>query len=130
MNVIYRFNGSVCSNLDCVKKFLDNTLISLDKFLIDDELLFDVKLILNELVVNGAMHGNKKDFFKKVYLDVIVESDSIRICVRDEGDGINFDTSYYDCKSYKCSGRGLVIVEALSDKLILNKNEVIAIINF
>ena len=129
MDTLYKFKGFVNSDLSLIKNFLDSAMKDLNPFIRDQEKLFDIKVILNELVVNGAMHGNKEDLDKKVCLKLILDSDSLKIIVKDEGRGVDFDTALYDCTQKRCNGRGLLIVEALTDQLILNDNEVIAIKN-
>lgn len=129
MDTLYKFKGFVNSDLSLIKNFLDSAMKDLIPFIRDQEKLFDIKVILNELVVNGAMHGNEEDLNKKVCLKLILDRDSLKIIVKDEGRGVDFDTTLYDCTQKKCNGRGLLIVEALTDQLILNDNEVIAIKN-
>ena len=129
MDTLYRYKGFVNSDLLLIKNFLDSAIRDLNPFIRDQEKLFDIKVILNELVVNGAMHGNEEDLNKKVFLKLILDQNSLKIIVKDEGRGVNFDTSLYDCTQKRCNGRGLLIVEALTDQLILNDNEVIAIKN-
>ena len=65
MNTLYKFKGSVNSDLSLIKSFLDSAIMDLDSFIKDEEKLFDIKVILNELVINGAMHGNEEDLNKK-----------------------------------------------------------------
>ena len=129
MNTLYKFKGSVNSDLSLIKSFLDSAIMDLDSFIKDEEKLFDIKVILNELVINGAIHGNQEDLRKTVYLNLLIKDDFLKIIVSDEGRGVDHDTSSYNCGEKKCNGRGLVIVEALTDQLILNQNEVIAIKN-
>ncbi|MDU1663811.1 MAG: ATP-binding protein [Peptoniphilus harei] len=129
MDTLYRYKGFVNSDLSLIKNFLDSAIMELNPFIKDREKLFDIKVILNELVVNGAMHGNEEDLNKKVFLKLILDQNSLKIIVKDEGRGVDFDTSLYDCTQKRCNGRGLLIVEALTDQLILNDNEVIAIKN-
>lgn len=127
MDTLYRYKGFVNSDLSLIKNFLDSAIRDLNPFIRDQEKLFDIKVILNELVVNSAMHGNEEDLNKKVCLKLILDKNSLKIIVKDEGRGVNFDTALYDCTQKRCNGRGLLIVEALTDQLILNENEVIAI---
>ena len=127
MDTLYKFKGFVNSDLSLIKNFLDSAMKDLNPYIRDQEKLFDIKVILNELVVNGAMHGNEEDLNKKVFLKLILDRDSLKIIVKDEGRGVDFDTALYDYTQKRCNGRGLLIVEALTDQLILNNNEVIAI---
>ena len=129
MDTLYRFKGFVNSDLSLIKGFLDSAIMDLNPYITDQEKLFDIKVILNELVINGAVHGNQEDLNKKVCLKLVLKDDFLKIIVSDEGMGVDHDTSLYDCGEKKCSGRGLLIVEALTDQLILNQNEVIAIKN-
>jgi len=129
MDTLYNYQGFINSDISLIKGFLDKAISNLNPFIIDEDKLFDIKVILNELVINGAMHGNGEDLNKKVYLNLTLDESSLKIIVKDEGRGVDFDTSLYDCSKKHCNGRGLVIVEALTDELILNNNEVIAIKN-
>lgn len=98
------------------------------KVVVEDETtMFDVKLILNELVANGAIHGNHYDREKLVNISVEVRRDLIRIEVTDEGRGFDCDFGFYDPTKLKCSGRGLVIVKGLSDEFYIQKNKIISV---
>lgn len=125
MDTMCRIQGSVPSQLDTVNDFLSGAMRQIAVYITDPDLIFDIKLILNELVINGAMHGNKWNESKKVFLNIHLTDDRIQIIVRDEGEGINFSTEEYDYKDMKSNGRGLVLVEALTDNFICQGNEVI-----
>ncbi len=127
MNFIY--NGSVCSDLDLIKNFLDEIINKLNGIIDNRDTMFDVKLILNELVINGVFHGNECENTKCVNLSLLVKDGRIIIEVEDEGRGINYDISDYNPMDLKSSGRGLVLVRGLTDELIVNQNRVIAIKN-
>ena len=63
MDTLYRFKGFVNSDLSLIKNFLDSALMDLNSFISDQEKLFDIKVILNELVINGAMQTLTKKSF-------------------------------------------------------------------
>ncbi len=121
------FRGSVCSNLNDVKVFIQNALNRLTEIIVDEDLMFDIRLIINELIVNGVIHGNCCDISKNVYLLLDVEEDYVKIEVVDEGNGIDYDVSSYDPDELKCCGRGLVLVDRLCDEFYIDKNRVIAV---
>ncbi|MBE6082624.1 ATP-binding protein [Sporanaerobacter sp. PP17-6a] len=121
------FNGYVCSDLYIIKDFLQNVLNELSRIISDETVMFDVKLILNELVTNGAIHGNDYDRNKCVKLHLEVMEKVIKIEVSDEGEGFIFDCNKYNPLDLKCSGRGLIIANGLSDEFYVNKNKIIAI---
>lgn len=124
----YIYTGSVCSELDAIKKFVNNTLDSLENILNDKDLMFDIRLILSELIVNGALHGNECLESKDVNLCLKLLGNKIIIEVMDEGEGIgDFDLGRYNPKDLKSWGRGLVLVNGLSDELYVDKNKVVSI---
>lgn len=123
----FSFDESVPSDLYIMKDFIQNVLEKLNVVIDDESVLFDIKLILNELVANGVIHGNEYDKKKKVNLSVKIVQKSIRIEVTDEGNGFEYDLASYDPMDLKCSGRGLVIVSGLSDEFYINKNKVVAV---
>lgn len=123
----FMYQGSVCSDLNDIKVFLHDVLEKLDGFLRDEDLIFDLRLILNELIINSAIHGNQcnKDKTVDLYLEII--EDKIKIEVVDEGKGIDFERVSYESDELKCCGRGLVLVNGLSDEVYIDKNRVIAV---
>lgn len=126
----FAYNGSVCSNLTLIKGFLDEIMNKLNRIIDNGDTIFDIKLILNELVINGVFHGNECEDTKCVKLSLIVNNEKIIIEVEDEGCGIDYDFSQYNPLDLRCGGRGLVLVRGLSDELIVNQNRIIAIKNF
>lgn len=106
------------------------------KFLFDEgictkqDILFEIKVILYELIQNAICHGNKNDAVKSVKLNVKTEGDTICIIVEDEGEGYNFKqllNSIKDDESINCdvcdlkeSGRGMILVTNLSKKISFN----------
>ena len=123
----FKFDGSVCSDLHVIKDFVEDVLEKLNRIIDDESTMFEVKLILNELVANGAIHGNAYDREKSVNLCVEVIEDSIRIEVTDEGEGFEYELRNYDPLDLKCSGRGLVIVDGLSDELYVRENKIVSV---
>ncbi len=123
----FKFDGTVCSDLHIIKDFVEDVLNKLNKVIKDESVMFDVKLILNELVANGAIHGNSYDRNKYVNIFINVEDDFIRIEVTDEGNGFKCDLKSYDPLNLKCSGRGLVIVSGLSDEFYVEKNKITSV---
>lgn len=124
MKIIYNFKGEVKSDLKQVKPFLDNILYNIKKYILSEELIFEIRLILDELVVNAVMHGNLCNSDKCVFLDVIIYENQILIKVKDEGTGIRYDIRECHCEGLQCCGRGLYLVNALTDGLEFNNNEI------
>lgn len=106
---------------------------------IDEDTMFDIKVILNELLQNAMRHGNKEDRNKSIKVRIgIAGNNYAYFIIEDEGEGFNykclfekgfdFDESidFYDLKE---SGRGMLIVKSLCEKLKFNEkgNKVIVL---
>ncbi|MDO5037446.1 MAG: ATP-binding protein [Tissierellia bacterium] len=127
MERICHIQGSVPSNINSVQEFLTTTMKRIEAYISDEDTIFDIRLIINELVVNGAKHGNGWNGNKEVFLAIHLSGEDITIQVKDEGQGICHAIDSYDPLDMKDSGRGLVIVRALTDDLIYQGNQIVAI---
>lgn len=123
----YTYQGSIYSDLGLVKDFVEDVLGKLNKMINDDDTMFEIRLIMNELIINGIFHGNKYIESKKVKVAIELKNSKLIIHVKDEGTGVHYDFESYNPMELKCRGRGLVLVEGLSDELILDKNKVTAV---
>ena len=122
MGFIYQ--RSLCSDLEDIKIAIQDIINNLRLIVDDENLIFDIRLILNELVINSVIHGNECDKGKSVELYLELIEDVLRIEVIDEGQGIDYDIKSYNSEELKCCGRGLVIVDGLSDEFHIDKNRV------
>jgi serine/threonine-protein kinase RsbW len=111
------------SDLKCGKQTIEEILQSI-KGIIDPDTFFNTKLILYELMVNSVIHGNCGDMNKMVDIKVYINKSRIIIEVTDEGSGICCDIEDYGEYDYLESGRGLMLVEGLSDMLNIDGNTV------
>lgn len=125
MNYIYK--SAVCSDLEYIRSFIDRTIKTLNCVISNKEVLFDIKVILNELIVNGALHGNECMKDKSVNLTITLNDNKLTIEVEDEGKGISYDFEEYNPFDFKSWGRGLVLVKGLSDEFIVENNRAISI---
>ncbi|MBU5256178.1 ATP-binding protein [Tissierella praeacuta] len=127
MTLDFKYSGIVCSDLDMIKNFVEDVLKKLNNIIENNDIMFDIRLILNELVINGVLHGNGCITSKCVKLSLEVKENTLTIQVEDEGAGIDYNLESYDPSDLKCCGRGLVIVNGLSDEFYIQKNKVTAI---
>jgi len=119
MNYIYE--GSFSSTMEEAHEFLTNLIKELNIIVHNQELFQDIRLIISELVVNGTLHGNLCDCSKQVFVRLNISPKKIWIQVEDEGKGI------LPCCSQEIlseSGRGLKIVEHLSDFCNIDENQI------
>ncbi|NLK64443.1 MAG: ATP-binding protein [Tissierellia bacterium] len=119
----YAVERKINSDLKCGKKTIEEILQSI-KGIVDPDTFFNTKLILNELMINSVIHGNCGDLNKMINIKVHINKSRIIIEVSDEGSGICYDVKDYGDFDYLESGRGLMLVEGLSDMLSVDGNTV------
>ena len=85
---------------------------SLDEMLgtVDEELLEDIRLLVNELVTNSVKFAGSG----AIELKMEASDDAVRVEVVDEGPG--FSPFFEEPTLEDTSGRGLFLVEALADR--------------
>lgn len=114
------------TDLLLIKEFRDDTTDFLKKLKLDDDLIFKIRLVLDELIVNSYKHGNNKDFDKIIEVIVLIDKECCMIKVKDEGEGINYGK---DRDLLAHHGRGIQLVNTLSDNLIVKDNIITAFLN-
>jgi len=85
---------------------------------VKEDILFDVRLCLEEALVNAIKHGNKKDKKKLVYIAVKFINHIIEIIVKDQGKGFDYKNIPSPTKGKnikKPSGRGIFLIKKLMD---------------
>lgn len=90
----------------------------------EGELRDKIPVTVDEAVTNAIKHGNKLQEDKKVYIDVSINTDRIKMVVADEGDG--FDVSAVPdprdpINFLKPSGRGILFMSIGMDEVRYNK---------
>lgn len=120
----YKNTVKFCSDLIEIKKHINHELSQFSKLIDNEELMFDLRLILNELLINAGEHGNKWSQEKCINYEIICDDDYIQIHVKDEGKGIS-ELKPFDGSSLASSGRGLKIVKELTDEFIIDRNQII-----
>jgi len=85
----------------------------------------DLKLIFSELMYNAVVHGNKSDPTKQVEVLLSTTGSRIAVTITDEGAGYDYQNALKYALSDEAlldeNGRGIVIVQALSDKVSFNE---------
>ncbi len=133
MSAFYKsYNARINSDLDEMGELVGDALNFIrEEYRVDNKThLFEIRVILSELVLNGIRHGNKEDRNKDVKLSLTSSpGDCIYITVEDEGPGYDYNYIIKHCKccesmfelyDAKETGRGILIVNSLSERLIFN----------
>lgn len=90
----------------------------------DDQSAFAIKLALEEAIVNAIKHGNKLNPAKKVHVEATINSKQAEIIIEDEGPGFErhcVPDPTADENLDKCSGRGILLMEAYVDSVEYSK---------
>ena len=109
-----------------VKSIILNTVefIRLNLLTIDENDLYDLRLIYSELLCNAIIHGNKNDSGKYVNLTVELDDDTVRSIISDEGNGFDYIALLAEARSanniFKERGRGVMLAQSLSDTITFN----------
>ena len=111
------------SDLAEVQKASAKVLEFLKPLSLAEGVLFDVRLCLEEALINAMKYGNRLQKDQKVRLAVEVDGDEMRFTVEDNGEG--FDVSKLkDCTKsdnlLRNSGRGVYLIHQLMDSVRYN----------
>ncbi len=118
-------------DITCLSSKIDLVLNAImTEHYLSEQIMFEIKVILNELIVNALCHGNNCDLEKAIYVTFKLVNNTIYICVKDEGYGFKPKFKQTSIDDYAetinrslCEhGRGLIIVDRLCDRVIYNKS--------
>jgi serine/threonine-protein kinase RsbW len=113
----------IASELAQVQKTSLEALEFLKPLTLDESNIFDIRLCLEEALINGIKHGNKYDPKLSVRLTVDADPERIFIEVQDQGTGFN-PAGVEDCTTdenvFKSMGRGVFLIRNLMDEVQYN----------
>lgn len=109
------------SRLDVIPGFLSEFTQKLMPLGLSEEEVFNIKLSLEEAIVNAIKHGNKLD--PSLYVEVTAEADNgcLTISVVDQGKGFDFENvadPTHNNNITKLSGRGVFLIRKLMDEVL------------
>jgi serine/threonine-protein kinase RsbW len=127
------YSTHVPSRISCIGTVVNEFIISLQNSYgcLDDLIIFELKVILNEVLLNAVRHGNGEDEHKLVKVRAGVNRmGNMVLVVEDEGTGYNYN-DVCNCRKPCCGiedpmeisehGRGIIIIKGLSDKVEINE---------
>lgn len=111
------------SDLGLVQKASSEVLTFLKPLQLSENDLFDVRLCLEEALINGMKYGHKLKKELSVSLFVEASSSKLTLTVEDQGPGFNYK-ALEDCTEennlLKNSGRGVYLIRRLMDEVNYN----------
>ena len=140
-DLLNAFDKIIPSNINIVGITVKEVIQYLQKSYgnINEDIIFELRVILNELILNAVIHGNKADVGKNVKITSgLTKKKCAFVIVADDGEGYNYDYLLKKCKepeSMLCfnhlteNGRGILIVKSLCEQIEFNKkgNKVLVI---
>jgi serine/threonine-protein kinase RsbW len=108
------------SDLKVIPEIALSIFKKLQSLAIKEDDLFDVRLALEEALINAARHGNKLDKNKEIYLKVKVLPQSIELEIKDQGNGFDYKKLPLPTDEQnleKTSGRGVFLIKELMDEV-------------
>ena len=109
-------------NVDKVQPFVHEVAT---RYKLSEDLHGNILISLTEAVTNAILHGNCGDQSKSVSISLRCQKDALSIRVTDEGPGFDPgqvpDPTSIECLE-KCGGRGLFLMQHLSDECRFIRN--------
>ena len=114
----------ISSNLKSIKPVINDLLSHLQSLKANEADVFDIRLCLEEVLINAIKHGNKFNENYKVRISSIFDNDSVTISVEDQGNGFDHNKVPDPAKEknlLRTGGRGIFLIKHLMDKVAFNK---------
>ncbi|MEW6170867.1 MAG: ATP-binding protein [Candidatus Omnitrophota bacterium] len=103
-------------SLKDIPQFTKNLVGELKPLDINKDILFDIRLVIEEALANAIKHGNKMDLTKNVFLKINASSKRIDIEIKDQGKGFDYKKLPLPTEKenlHKYSGRGVFLIRKL-----------------
>ena len=106
-----------------IKRASSKLLGALKKLKLSKETLFDIRLSLEEAVINAIKYGNGLDKSLPVVISYAFSDGKLELTVRDQGKGFNYRTTpdpRSEMNILKHGGRGIFLIRNLMDEVKYN----------
>lgn len=125
LNQIEMVEMNVPNDLRSVKEPEDYIIRELQRLNYHSDVIFAIKLALEEALTNAVKHGNRLDSGKRVTVSAHVSPHRCLCMIRDEGRGFTPE-AVPDCTAEenleRPSGRGIMLMNAYMTKVFFNKD--------
>jgi serine/threonine-protein kinase RsbW len=115
---------SIASDLGSIRHAVDQVVNALNHIEADASDVFDIRLCLEEALINAIKYGNKFDKKKKVAIDFTVKNKTASLSITDSGKGFDYELlpdPTTDENILRGSGRGVFLIRHLMDKVQFNE---------
>jgi len=111
---------TIPSKLEIIPDFISRMVEKLYALPLDEDVIFNIKLCLQEAVVNAVKHGNRLNEKLKVEVVISLEDDHLNLEVTDQGPGFVPKKVPNPTKSRniaKLSGRGIFLIKKIMNRV-------------
>ena len=115
----------VTSSFEKLESVIDESQSFVEAHLDDDDLTYQVVLLVSEAVTNAIKHGNRFDDGKQVRLEIVIREDRVIVCVQDEGQGFDpeaIENPLDESNLMRESGRGLFLMKRIADVVTYDRD--------
>ena len=115
---------TIPSSLKHIKPTVHTILGILRKNGVDESVVFDIRLSVEEALINAIRHGNRLDERLSVHVDFSYEGDTVSLTIEDMGEGFDYHTlpnPTHEDNVLKTMGRGIFLVRHLMDRVEFNE---------
>ena len=114
---------TIPSSIKHIKPTVHTVLDTLRENGIDESVVFDIRLSIEEALINAIKHGNRSNEKLSVHVDFSYEGDTVMLAVEDMGGGFDYRTlpnPTHEDNVLKTKGRGIFLIRHLMDKVEFN----------
>lgn len=108
---------TILSDLDLIEEAIIRIIEDIRNSVPREELIYDIRLIISEIMINAHLHGNKQDGNKSIHVCFTCDEEHFHVRIRDEGEGFdpNLVPNPLSLENLeKPSGRGLFLVSRVA----------------
>jgi serine/threonine-protein kinase RsbW len=117
-----------------VPKFTQDLLEKLAPFNVSEDAIFDIRLAIEEALINAIKYGNKEDGDKRIEVKLDIMPARVEIDIKDEGQGYDYQNipiPIVDENLERLSGRGVYLIKKIMDEVsFLDKGSRIRMVKY
>jgi len=115
---------SIASDSKKIRQVADEVIVLLKDLQVDESDIFDIRLCLEEALINAIKYGNRFDKDLEVFIELTYADSKISISVEDRGEGFDHHKVPDPTKEENLlmgNGRGVFLIKHLMDEVKFNE---------
>ncbi|HQO34422.1 MAG TPA: ATP-binding protein [bacterium] len=114
----------ISSRLESIYPLEQEILEVICSFGYSDDEVFGIRLAMDEALINAIMHGNHGHEYKRIFVNLQVNSEWVEISVRDEGNGFDLSCLFDPTTEehlHDPHGRGIFLIREFMSEVTFNE---------